>query len=434
MTTLPTDRRHERALVRLTDALKKPGIEALLKSYLSALDDVEEELAGLAVGMTSIDEAEGVQLRNLARIVGSQEVGDDVLQRILIRTHVSVVRSSGTGDDLLRILRLITDTAELVEYFPASVVVGTFYETPESHALYVYNFMVRARSAGIYLQLLWTTGTQALAFRFASAPEDDVVDIIETACAMTASIVIGPDGTELISAALTLSAVGDAEVVIEEDRLDLVTADTFPREALASGAGLNGWVSSSATAGNFSSGASVMVAVAFYVESWTPGAERLIASKRDDAGGNAGWEIFLSSTGRLSARFDSAAGAPTSISLASSRASQPGWHVAVLGLDVSLGDVLVLTDEEGEDNFGFYSDDPSNTDPLAFGTARGVPGPGLLVKFFAEFQGAQTEGLVPALLAGPALGDALGYDAQTDAATGFAPDDQSVGGQLINVF
>ena len=432
MTTQPTDRRHERALARLTDALKKPGIEALLKSWLSALDDVEEELEGLAVGMTSIDDAEGVQLQTLARLIGAQEVGDEVLQRILIKTRIAVVRSSGTGDDLLRILRLITDTAELVEYFPASVVVGILYEITETQAFYIYNFMNRARSAGVRLQFIWSTEPEAESFRFASAPVGDVLDIIETACAMTATICIGSDGTELVSTALTLSPVGDAEVVLEEDRTDLVTADTWPRQALASGAGLNGWVSSSSTAGNFSAATSTMVAVGFYVESFTPGAERLIASKRDDAGGNAGWEIYLSSLGRLSARIDSAAGAPETIVLSTDRASQPGWHVAVFTYDVSLG-ILILSDGAGDDNFGFFTDDPSNTDPLALGTARGLPAPGLLVKFLAVFQGAQVEGLVAPLGASIALGDALGYDAETDPAIGFADDAQTVGGSLIEV-
>jgi hypothetical protein len=433
MSVLPTDRRHERGVARLTDALRKPRVEALLKSWLSAIDDVEEELDGLAVGTTSIEDAVGAQLRVLARIVGSQEVGDDELLRVLVRTRILVVRSSGTGDQLLRILQLLTETPTLVEYFPASLLVGTLYDSDELTATMVHAFMNRARTAGVRLQLLWTTEPEATTFEFASAPVGDVLDLVETACAMTALICIDGAGTELVSGALTLTAVGDAEVVLEQDRTDVVTADTWPREALASGAGLNGWVSSSATAGNFALATSTMVVVGFYTESFTPGAERVIASKRDDAGGNAGWEIFLSSLGRLSSRIDSTAGAPSALVHSTNRASLPGWHVAVFVHDVSLGGVTVLADETGENEFGFFVDDPTTTDPLALGTARAITAPGLLVKFLAVFSGAQVEGLGGSLLAGPALDAALANDVEIDAAVGFADDAQTVGGGLIDV-
>lgn len=442
MAILPTDRRHERAVARLTDALRKPGIEALLKSWLSVIDDLEDELAGLAVGMTSIEDAVGAQLQVLARVVGSQEVGDDDLQRLLVRTRILVVRSSGTGDDLLRILQLVTATPELTEYFPATILAGTLHESDAITAALVFSFLNAARSAGIRIGLLWTTGLEPDVFAMADADPLDAlspVAVVEDALGWEPDYLWGGALTDEVSGEL-LTAGGS--VSLEDARIP--TDRRFGAETVydVQVGDDNAFTAVDTSIGDLTDATSIAIFVAVDLRDAQPTAvNQVIIGKQLTSGEFPGWQLF-SRDGSNLPRFqvDPDPGAATALNLTAASYENAGG-VRVFGL-------LVDRSTGGSGTMYFASDAEASvsasaptgattTAPLKLGDSRpsnSIPAANQQTHVLVIKSGVSVEGMGPTLQAHcQALLARLTGTAQTDAARGFADDAQTQGGQLLDI-
>lgn len=443
MAVLPTDRRHERAVARLTDALRKPGIEALLKSWLSAIDDIEDELAGLAVGMTSIEDAVGVQLQVLARVVGSQEVGDDDLQRLLVRTRILVVRSSGTGDDLLRILQLVTETPELTEIFPATVLAGTLHESDALTAALVFSFLNSARSAGIRIGLLWTTGEEPDVFALAAETLDPVLDdpdatqlaqldaAVQSATSGASPTVAWFGALEDVVGAELLTASGGA--LDEQDEGS--PARSIARACLQYTNVNNQYHQAAAGVGELEDAVDWSLIVIFWLPEVVAGGRGLVG-KQDLFGVTPfeGWNLFFPGGGGFGAgdlRWDlePVVGSKQSIDLPA--ACVESYNVAVLSVNRTTDVASISVNGGAPQTVSTAGLSYVNTQPLTIGDSRvnrTDPAPEArvpVVAFYDVVLDVQAVGL--------ALLEALHGSAQTDAARGFADDAQTQGGQLLDV-
>ena len=176
MSTDPVAIDHTEATALLTRAFRLPRFQALLASWLRALNELDEIAAELAgPGMTDPDVALAAQLELLRQVVrAARATGDDVLQRALVKTEIAVRKSQGRGDDLLLILDVLFDDAPaLTEFFPAGLQVGPIYDTSESLATAAARQLGRAKAAGVGLETLYSLQPATNTFRFsdASSPE-----------------------------------------------------------------------------------------------------------------------------------------------------------------------------------------------------------------------------------------------------------------------
>lgn len=175
--TLTYDPEHvQRGVERLIERYRKPRTSALLASWLTEAQAVEDALWQLLVER-SLATAEGDQLDVLGAIVGEPRRGrDDETYRLWISARNMVSRSSGVTTEMLAIARKLiapTDTIRLEEYFPAAMVIrldGTF----ELDVGYQIAFMLRqAKPAGVLFQMTWPTN-QSQPFTFAPTVDTPV--------------------------------------------------------------------------------------------------------------------------------------------------------------------------------------------------------------------------------------------------------------------
>jgi len=100
------------AVSRFIEQFKdKAKLEALIRSYAEQIQDLED--AAFEVMLERVlDNAVGVQLQTIAKIVGAPITtsNDDEL-RIIIRTQIAINLSDGTPEDLINVLRLILLTS-----------------------------------------------------------------------------------------------------------------------------------------------------------------------------------------------------------------------------------------------------------------------------------------------------------------------------------
>lgn len=442
MAVIPTDRRHERAVSRLTDALRKPKIEALLKAWLSALDDLEAEIEGFAVGMTSIDDAVGAQLQVLARIVGSQEVGDDALQRLLVRTRILVVRSSGTGDDLLRILNQITETPELTEYFPATILAGTMHEVTEEEARVAFGFLNAARSAGVRLGLLWTTGAEPDVFTLADT-DDPILDNpdamqLEQLDAAVQSATPGATPTiawfgaleDVVSGEL-LTATGDA---LDEQPAGS-PARAIARLCLQYTPASDQYHQADAGVGEIQDAVDWSLIVIFWLPEVVAGGRGLVG-KQDLFGVSPfeGWNLFFPGGGGFGAgdlMFELFPTVGSTTQLTAAGACVEGYNVAVMSVNRTTEIASYSVNGGAPQTTSTAGLSYVNAQPLTIGDSRvnrTDPAPLARVPVVAFYDVALDTQAV-----GLAVLDALHGEAQVDAARGLADDAQTQGGQLLDV-
>ncbi len=134
----------------------------LLLAFAGDLQAIEDALQQL-YSMRSVDEAVGVQLDMLGKIVGQGRGGmDDDAYRRMIRAKISVNRSKGTFADVLKVAGLILDDdAVLVEAQnsgPATIVVKLLdAPVPDDVAALVIQMLLKTVSAGVRLLVEWSS-------------------------------------------------------------------------------------------------------------------------------------------------------------------------------------------------------------------------------------------------------------------------------------
>jgi hypothetical protein len=164
------------ALARRPEYLKeKPNFEALLSAIVAPMQDIEDA-AFAVLTERAIDTAIGAQLDAIGVIVGLARNGltDDVYRRYL-RAQIATNNSEGTTNEILNIARLVvhdlTVSLVIVPHYPAafSLVIAGAGVTADIAAI-VAAFVARAKSAGVRVDVEYSTVDESAAFSFANGP------------------------------------------------------------------------------------------------------------------------------------------------------------------------------------------------------------------------------------------------------------------------
>jgi hypothetical protein len=104
----------DRAVARLRQQYKdKTNIEAWLRILVAPIQRLEDALWQLLT-MRGIDEAEGVQLDALGKIVGQPRDGrSDSVYRRFIRARIATNKSNGAFENILTVTRLVLDDDDI---------------------------------------------------------------------------------------------------------------------------------------------------------------------------------------------------------------------------------------------------------------------------------------------------------------------------------
>ncbi len=153
----------------------KPGFQALLASYTSVLQDVENVLWDVLV-LRFLDYAFGASLNTLGKIVGvGRGPRTDPQYRARIKAQVAINASRGGADDVINVLRLV-DAASFTfrEYDPAFFRIEYLEPAPDFVQAEIPLIVRDARAAGVGASVLQppdVTGVLAGAFNFGDGPD-----------------------------------------------------------------------------------------------------------------------------------------------------------------------------------------------------------------------------------------------------------------------
>lgn len=157
-----------RALERLAEQLKnKPNLSAVLEAFADQHQIIEDAAWNLYTDR-SLETAYGLQLDRLGRLVNEPRAGlEDGPYRIRLKAKLKLDRASGAGPEILEIIGLLTtNTLELVEQFPAAIVLRVKGITAAADAPALASILQRAKAAGVRAILEWTESDPADAFAF----------------------------------------------------------------------------------------------------------------------------------------------------------------------------------------------------------------------------------------------------------------------------
>jgi len=159
-----------RAVARLIERYRKPRTSALLGSWVSELQAVEDAYWQLYTER-HLATASGATLDLLGEIVGQPRDGrDDETYRLWISARVLVQRSSGTTEQIIAIADKLAggNTVILREYFPASFILDM--GALDSHTgLQIAQLIVPAKAAGVRFLATWSNVAWPAVFTFAPA-------------------------------------------------------------------------------------------------------------------------------------------------------------------------------------------------------------------------------------------------------------------------
>jgi len=126
----------------------KPRFEALLSSYVKEVQKLEDATWTVILGRL-LDDAVGVQLDALGRLVGRDRAGmDDDTYRLWLNVQIRINISEGHPDDIIRVVSLVEDEFRFLEYFPASFDIE-FDETPTVDPFILAEMVGETRGAGV---------------------------------------------------------------------------------------------------------------------------------------------------------------------------------------------------------------------------------------------------------------------------------------------
>lgn len=155
---------------------KKPRLEALARVFLDRCQELENVFWDI-IEKRLIENAVGVQLDVLGKIVGQPRIGDtDDIYRLHIRARIRINISNGTPNDILEIAALLLQGARFSfdEYYPASFVIDVLDPMLED-PFFVWSLIGEARAAGVGHSLYFSDDDEDDTFAFAEGDieEDD---------------------------------------------------------------------------------------------------------------------------------------------------------------------------------------------------------------------------------------------------------------------
>lgn len=157
------------AVALLPEKFAKPLISGLLEALVGESQIIEDVAVRIPEETLGIDEAVGVQLEQLALLVGAQVIaGSEDATRALIRTNIRANRSRGSLNDVIAVLVLVPlPLAIVLEDFPAAIRVTVFLVSSEVAPI-VARVLMLARAAGVRLDLIASEVAQSATFQYSS--------------------------------------------------------------------------------------------------------------------------------------------------------------------------------------------------------------------------------------------------------------------------
>lgn len=144
--------------------------EKLLDVYSRQIQDLEDMFFEL-IEKRFIDDAVGVQLDGLGRIIGASRNGlADEAYRVQLRVQIRINRSSGTVEDIISVVALlvaVTNTIHVRVFPPASFVV-TLNDAVAAVPVELVAPVGNARMAGVGTSIEYTQSDDDDTFTFAS--------------------------------------------------------------------------------------------------------------------------------------------------------------------------------------------------------------------------------------------------------------------------
>jgi hypothetical protein len=153
----------------------KPRLAGLLTSYLNRAQELEDATWEVLVDRP-IDEAEGVQLDTLGKLVGQpRTTADDEVYRLRIRTRIRANRSLGNPEDIIAVATSALDGSPLLydEYYPASFVVEAREPLGEGLAPVVFEFLELAKAIGTEASFHFSSDEEPDTFAFSDSDESE---------------------------------------------------------------------------------------------------------------------------------------------------------------------------------------------------------------------------------------------------------------------
>lgn len=108
---------HESRVSRFIELLKnRANLDALTKSYLAQIQDIEDALFEVLL-KRNLEDAVGVQLQIIGKIVGQPYIAStDERFRLMVRARIAINLSHGHESDITKITRLLLVEGEEFEY------------------------------------------------------------------------------------------------------------------------------------------------------------------------------------------------------------------------------------------------------------------------------------------------------------------------------
>lgn len=157
----------------LTRQFRKPAIEAVLRSWLAQVQDLEDAFWALLVN--GLDNAVGAQLDQIGDLLGRPRAGlADAVYLKLLRATALAIRSSGTGPELVAILDLLRGSVVTTLTEPP---IATVKVSPASHLSFptelLLEVLVRAKATGVRLLVEDIPSGDAFMFASGAVTETD---------------------------------------------------------------------------------------------------------------------------------------------------------------------------------------------------------------------------------------------------------------------
>lgn len=149
----------EAGLARLVTQFRRhPRIEAVLRSLLSGVQDVEDAIESLRNGR-AIGHAVGAQLDGIGQIVGlPRGAMEDPEYRQRLAVQIRINLATGSAEDILQILALIlgpTSGIQMVESQPAELRIVVHRAVPHTAGRAAAAALRQTKPAGVSAWLEW---------------------------------------------------------------------------------------------------------------------------------------------------------------------------------------------------------------------------------------------------------------------------------------
>jgi len=160
----------------LSQYQEKPRISALLTSYLSRVQELDDVAWDVLISRL-LDNATGAQLAVLGKIVGQARIeDDDESYRLRIRTRIRANQSLGHPGDIIEVALLAfdVDPTDLIhtELYPSSSVVETLVPTTPETAEIAHDFFMVAKAIGTSVTTYFSDDAEEYTFAFSDTDED----------------------------------------------------------------------------------------------------------------------------------------------------------------------------------------------------------------------------------------------------------------------